>query len=601
MKIKILIFLSVFISVISISNFCYANTEEKISNTVTYNGITVDVPEKSYLTEEEMKTEDGLYERNLPDSLSKIGSAGDEISISDAISKYQNGKAVVGVDVSHHRGTIDWRAVKASGVKFAIIRCGGRGYGEEGRLYADSKFDENIKNAIDNGIYVGIYFFSTARSDEEALQEAAYTVSLIRNYDVKYPVAYDYEEAEGYRNKDLDINQVNSNARTFLSYIKSQGYSGIIYGSSNPLNRKLGPDLKENNDVWVAHYKTERPTYNGIYTMWQFTDNGRVPGINGETDLDIDYKYYDILNRIDIRGDLFNSTYYADKYQDLRNAFGYNEQALRNHYFTCGVREGRSASPIFDPVYYLNKYQDLKNAFGNNYEEAFNHFVIAGINERRQASKYFDVNYYLSNNNDVNRIFYGSETRALDHFAKSGINEGREGSSDFNIYSYYLSQNNYIKGKIGTNYLKYYCLDSGGYPIIDNPIDITNYLFDSNYYADKYQDLKDAFGYDEEALRNHYFTCGVKEGRQASQVFDPIYYVNRYQDLKDAFGDDYEAAFNHFRTAGINEGRQASYRFNVRIYLSNYQDLQDAFGSNYSKALEHYVLSGMSEGRSGTR
>ena len=301
--------------------------------------------------------------------------------------------------------------------------------------------------------------------------------------------------------------------------------------------------------------------------------------------------------KISIEKYLFNATYYADRYPDLKAAFGYNESSLRSHWLNFGIKEGRSASPVFDPIYYINKYSDLKSVYRTDYLAAYNHFIQFGINEGRQASKYFDVNFYLSNNQDVKNAYSSSKVLALIHYADYGISEGRRGSNDFNVVSYRNSQNAYTKKQLGTTYIKYYALADGGNPINDSPINITNYLFDSKYYADKYPDLKAAFGYNESSLRSHWLNFGIKEGRSASPVFDPVYYINKYQDLKSAFGTDYLGAYNHFIQFGINEGRQASSTFNVVKYINNYSDLKETFGPNYSKALEHYMQFGRNEGR----
>ena len=564
--------------------------------TITYNGITTTMPEIVSLDEID-KEEDPLYV-NLSKTPSLMAANGDN-SVSSIISKFEtSGDAAVGIDVSYYQGNVNWKEVASSGVKFAIIRCGGRGL-TTGAIFEDTKFREYVQGAIDNGIYVGIYFYSAAINEEEALQEAAAVVNMIKGYDIRYPVAYDFENfsSAGYRTDGLSIEQINKNGKTFLSYIRNAGYTAMLYGSSSPLNTKWDSEIRSNYDVWVAHYKAEKPSYTGNYNIWQYTSEGSVPGISGNVDIDIDYTYYMRLHNIDITNYIFDATYYADKYPDLKAAFGYNTSALKQHYETNGKKEGRMASPVFDPMYYLNKYPDLKAAFGTNYEAAYNHFRTNGINENRVGSKYFDVNYYISNNSDVKKAYYSSKTYSLVHFVQNGLNEGRQGSSEFNVKNYYNSQSSYTKKQLGTSYIKYYALADGGNPINDKPINITNYMFDSKYYADKYPDLKAAFGYNTSDLKQHYEVHGKKEGRMASPVFDPVYYINKYSDLKAAFGTNYEAAYNHFIANGINEGRQGSSEFNVVKYINNYADLQEVFGPNYSKALEHYMVNGRNEGR----
>ena len=139
------------------------------------------------------------------------------------------------------------------------------------------------------------------------------------------------------------------------------------------------------------------------------------------------------------------------------------------------------------------------------------------------------------------------------------------------------------------------------YGLIKNEIiDITEYLFDSKYYADMNSDLKAAFGYNENLLLNHYKVCGIREGRQASPVFDPKYYLNKYGDLKAAFGNDYYSAYSHFINCGCREGRAGSKFFDGNYYLNTYGDLQAAYNRNYTKALKHFALWGLNEGRQGS-
>ena len=597
---RILLIFLIFMVIFTVKSFALSE-----GDTVTFDGITTEMP-KTYNEDEVNEDENPLYLKQMQPSLMSVDTSND---ISSLISKYEiSGDTAIGIDVSSHNGVIDWKKVKDSGVKFVMIRVGYRGYGSDGKLAVDSQFENNIKGALDNEIYVGIYFVPTALNEEESLQEAAFVVDTIKNYDIKYPIAYDFEyfgdrydpnSGNPYRTNGLSNEQLNANAKVFLNYIRSQGYTPSLYGSSSYLNSTWDSEVRSNNDVWVAHYGASKPSYTGSYTMWQYTSSGSVPGINANVDIDIDYSYYMNLNNIDITNYLFDATYYADKYSDLKKAFGYNKSQLKSHWLNFGIKEGRTASPVYDPAYYVNKYSDLKSAYKTDYEALYNHFINFGINEGRVASKYFDVNYYISNNSDVKKAYYSSKSYSLVHFMTFGINEGRVASSSFNVISYYNSQSSYTKKQLGTTYIKYFALADGGSPINDSPIDITNYLFDAKFYADKYSDLKEAFGYNESLLKQHYEEFGKREGRSASPVFDPVYYINKYSDLKSAFGKDYVSAYNHFINFGIDEGRQASSTFNVVEYINNYSDLKAEFGPNFSKALQHYMQFGINEGRIG--
>ncbi len=539
-----------------------------------------------------------------------ILSAGSQESVSDIISKYEsNGEVAVGIDVSAWQKNIDWAQVSASGVKYAMIRCGYRGYAPEGNIVQDAYFKKNVEGALNNGIYVGIYFYSTAINEAEALQEAQTVVEWIKGYDIKYPVAYDFEDfgikeakrTDGstlpYRTNGLSTEQLNKNAHVFLDYINANGYIGCLYGSSNPLSTVWKMEEFSNFSTWVAHYKISKPTYTGNYQMWQCTSSGTVPGISGNVDIDLDYYYYFKYNSIDITNYMFDSEFYSDRYSDLKAAFGNDAKALRNHYENFGKKEGRMATPVFDPIYYLNKYPDLKNAFKTDYVSAYNHFVRNGIHEGRQGSKNFDVKYYFSNNPDLKKALYSSNTRALEHYFVCGINEGRIASAEFNLNEYKKSCSNYERNSIGNNNKKYIALFLGGNPINDTNIDVSGYLFDAVYYANRYADLKATYGTNAVALKEHYEVFGKKEGRGASPVFDPKYYVDKYADLKNAFQNDYVSAYNHFVTYGIHEGRSGSAEFDVKVYVSNNKDIEDTFGKNYSKCLQHYMIFGRNENR----
>lgn len=256
----------------------------------------------------------------------------------------------------------------------------------------------------------------------------------------------------------------------------------------------------------------------------------------------------------------FSGQYYADNNADLKNAFGYNEEALRNHYLNFGIKEGRQASPVFNPKYYLEKYSDLKKVFGNSYEAVYNHFINFGLKEGRQGSKEFYSVYYLNEYLDLKNAFGNNYELAANHFVNFGRFEGRAGSKEA-------------------------------------PINIKGYLFDSDLYYSLYPDLQKAIGNNSTALKNHYLNWGVKEGRIASYVFDAKYYLDNNADVKKAFGNNYKAVYDHFINYGINEGRVASKYFDAKYYLNNNTDLKIAFETNYSRGLEHFVNFGINEGR----
>ena len=140
-----------------------------------------------------------------------------------------------GIDVSKWQGKIDWKKVKDSGVEFAFIRVGYRG--ENGVIYRDETADYNIQQAHKQGILVGIYFFSTATSKQEAEEEAKWTLKAIEGYPISYPVVYD---CEGYKKSDSRMYGITMEQRTeyalaYLKIISEAGYDPMFYGARNDM------------------------------------------------------------------------------------------------------------------------------------------------------------------------------------------------------------------------------------------------------------------------------------------------------------------------------------------------------------------------------
>lgn len=202
------------------------------------------------------------------------------------------GNARKGIDVSKWNKEIDWEAVKEDGVEFAIIRCGYRG-SSSGSLIIDPLYEENIKGAIAAGIPVGIYFFTQALSEVEAIEEASMVISLIREYDVDYPVFLDSESAGGKgRADELSADERTKYHKAFLETIASAGYETGIYASANWLNKRVNIKELSSYNTWLAQY-ADVPTYEGYYHMWQYTSKGTINGISTNVDLNLCYMNID--------------------------------------------------------------------------------------------------------------------------------------------------------------------------------------------------------------------------------------------------------------------------------------------------------------------
>ena len=202
---------------------------------------------------------------------------------------YDDANASLGIDVSDYQGDIDWAAVKASGIDFAMIRAGYRG-ATRGKLNEDSKFADNYTGAKDAGVKVGIYFFSQATTEEEAREEADFVIERLKGRNITYPVAYDHErlaDTPG-RADDLSPEQMTKNAAAFCARIQEAGYTPMIYGSMKDLLRYNLPDLAHYN-IWLAQYNVNAPTFNQYFSIWQYSNTGSVSGIDGNVDMNIQF------------------------------------------------------------------------------------------------------------------------------------------------------------------------------------------------------------------------------------------------------------------------------------------------------------------------
>ena len=198
-----------------------------------------------------------------------------------------DGGNVMGIDISKHNGTVDWNVVKNAGVDFVILRCGYRG-SSSGVLVEDEKFRENIKGASAAGLKIGIYFFSQAVNEMEAVEEASLTLSLIKNYKISYPVYIDVEAANG-RADGLSASERTKVITAFCETVRDSGYTAGVYSNKNWFTEKMNTGAFGNYRIWLAQY-TETPTYTGRYDMWQYSSRGTIPGIKGDVDLNISYQ-----------------------------------------------------------------------------------------------------------------------------------------------------------------------------------------------------------------------------------------------------------------------------------------------------------------------
>jgi len=207
---------------------------------------------------------------------------------------YSDGKKIsyLGVDISKYQKDVNFEALKSDGIEFVMLRVGARGY-QTGELQLDEYFHENIKKASEAGLDIGVYFFSQAVTQEEAIEEAQLVLDNIKEYEILYPVAYDMEfiENDNARVETLTRDERTAVAAAFLNHINSAGYTPMLYGDTEWLVKRIDVAKFTGSCIWLAE-EADIPKYPYRYEMWQYTTQGQVRGINGFVDLNISFVDY---------------------------------------------------------------------------------------------------------------------------------------------------------------------------------------------------------------------------------------------------------------------------------------------------------------------
>jgi len=206
----------------------------------------------------------------------------------------EHGKTVSykGIDVSSHQEEIDWKEVAGDKVQFAMLRAVYRGY-ESGKLVVDARFDENAKNATENGIAIGAYLFSQAINEQEIDEEVDLLLSTISPYEVKCPVVMDIEltEAGTGRADGLTMEERTALVIRFCEKVKEAGYTPMLYYNFESAMTLVDIEQLEDYEKWFATYTTDF-YYPYYYSIWQYSNTGTVNGITGDVDMDMSFKKY---------------------------------------------------------------------------------------------------------------------------------------------------------------------------------------------------------------------------------------------------------------------------------------------------------------------
>lgn len=204
---------------------------------------------------------------------------------------YRNNTKIssIGIDVSKYQGDIDWEKVKGTGIDFAMIRMGVRGY-SSGNVVMDENYVKNMEGALAQGLKVGVYFYSQAVSREEAIEEANYAVAAAQKYKISYPIVFYSERIENdmSRTDQLTPEQLSEYARAFCDTVKHYGYVPMIMGDKDHLLQNMDLERVRDYDWWLSDL-TDFSDFPYKYSMWQYADNGKVDGISGNVNLNISF------------------------------------------------------------------------------------------------------------------------------------------------------------------------------------------------------------------------------------------------------------------------------------------------------------------------
>ncbi|MCM1090784.1 MAG: glycoside hydrolase family 25 protein [Butyrivibrio sp.] len=234
-----------------------------------------------------IKTEDEIDAQAEDSGVREALSDADKSELTEL--KAFTGRTKAGIDVSKWNGEIDWDRAKNAGVEFAIVRAGYRG-SVTGSLVQDIYFDANMKGTAAAGVPVGIYFFTQAVNEVEAVEEASAVLTWVREYNITYPIFIDTEGAGGNGRADaLDADTRTQVCEAFCRTIENAGYQAGVYASRNWYNHNLHTEKLENYYIWLAEYRSI-PLYQGYYRMWQYSSKGRIDGIEGNVDMNVMYE-----------------------------------------------------------------------------------------------------------------------------------------------------------------------------------------------------------------------------------------------------------------------------------------------------------------------
>lgn len=221
---------------------------------------------------------------NVVEEIPKSADTVPRVNYSDFISRYACDDVRFGIDVSTWQGDVDYNAVRDAGCSFVIIRVG-YCY-DEPKL--DKYFRQNLKNAAAAGLDVGVYFYTTDHSEEEVREHVRWITEQLDGQELDLPIVFDWEEFSHFQKYGMSIRDLNDVYAAFADEVIKQGCKPMLYSSKIFLETIWSEKTKKSTPVWLAHYVGET-TYEGEYAIWQQSAYGRIPGIAGDVDMNIQY------------------------------------------------------------------------------------------------------------------------------------------------------------------------------------------------------------------------------------------------------------------------------------------------------------------------
>lgn len=206
-------------------------------------------------------------------------------SFKSIYNKYKDDNTMIGLDISKWQGNVDYKKIKEQGVEFVMLKIGGQTE-IGGEFNIDPKFYDNIKGALENDLSVGVYFYSYAKSDEEAIEQANFIADKLDDYEIDMPIVFDWENFNKYTTFHISFHTLNKVAKAFINRVEELGYDGVLYSSKYYLENIW---YKDDYTNWLAYYNDEFNGYKDYY-MWQMCNNGKIDGIDGYVDINIMYR-----------------------------------------------------------------------------------------------------------------------------------------------------------------------------------------------------------------------------------------------------------------------------------------------------------------------